>query len=310
MLTHLEAVARDPDFEHPRYTLGPVIAGGGMGVVYRARDRLLDRDVAIKLVPAVGSDPVLGTRLEQEARILARLDHPGLVPVHDLGRLADGRAYYVMRLVEGERLDQNLAVTPSLPERLRLFLRILEPVAFAHAKGIVHRDLKPANIMVGPFGEVLVLDWGIAKLRGPAQDPPPTTGATGPGVTGAGAVLGTAGFMAPEQALGRSATVDERADVYALGAILRDLLRGHPSPPRPLLAIRDRAMAVAPESRYASVQALAAEVSRFLNGQVVEAYRESPLERVGRFLARHRIAVTLILAYLVMRLALLLLARR
>ncbi len=300
-IEHLKGVLT-PDVGHPRYRIDSVVASGGMGTVYRAVDRLLEREVAIKVLRSIQASPALAARLRQEALILARLDHPGLVPVHDLGTFEDGRFFYVMRLVRGERLDQHLAVTPSLAERLRLFLRILEPVAFAHAQGIVHRDLKPANIMVGPFGEVLVLDWGIAKIRG--VEAPVESGANTPlpGATGPGAVLGTAGFMAPEQAAGGSGTVDERADVFALGVILRDILVGTTQRPgRPLLAIRDRAMAEEPAARYPSVADLVRDLTRYLDGASVEAYRESGWERAARFARRHRIAIALVAAYLLMR---------
>jgi serine/threonine protein kinase len=304
-IDHLKGVLA-ADVEHPRYRVDGLIASGGMGTVYRAVDRLLEREVAIKVVRASEVSPALATRLRQEALILARLDHPGLVPVHDVGTFDDGRPFYVMRLVRGERLDSHLATTPSLAERLRLFLRILEPVAFAHAQGIVHRDLKPANIMVGPFGEVLVLDWGIAKVRDVDQPVESADRSPRPGATGPGAVLGTAGFMAPEQAAGGSGAVDERADVFALGAILRDILEGTTQrPARQLVAIRDRAMAVEPGARYRTVTALAADVSRFLDGAPVEAYRESGWERAVRFARRHRIAIALVLAYLLMRFLLL-----
>ena len=134
-----------------------------MGTVYRAHDEVLGRDVALKVINAVGPHVALAARLQQEAHVLARLEHPGIVPVHDAGTLGDGRAFYVMKLVRGASLPDHLAREPRLDERLRIFERICEPVAFAHAHGLVHRDLKPANVMVGSFGEVLVLDWGLAK---------------------------------------------------------------------------------------------------------------------------------------------------
>ncbi len=312
-LDRLEDVARTTDLSHPRYQLGPLIASGGMGSVYQARDLLLERDVAIKVLRGLDPAPGLADRLGQEARILARLDHPGLVPVHDAGALNDGRPFYVMRLVHGERLDHHVTrAAPSLAERLRIFLKICEPVAFAHAQGIVHRDLKPANIMVGPYGEVLVLDWGIAKVRGAAPLPagPATAVAPGgPGATGPGSVLGTAGFMAPEQAAG-DADLDERADVWSLGAVLRELLRDLPGPPpRPVAGIRDRALAPSPADRYPDVTALTRDVGAYLDGAPVSAYRENPFERVARFAGRHRTAIGLIAAYLLMRLLLLALDR-
>src|SRR6185503_12470601 len=160
---HLREVADRPDLAQTPYELQEPIARGGMGTVYRARDRRLDRDVAIKVMNAPAPAPAELERMRNEARILARLEHPGILPVHDLGALPDGRLFYVMKLVRGQRLDEAIAEQP-LHARLRTFGRICEAVAFAHAQGVVHRDLKPENVMVGPFGEVLVLDWGVAKI--------------------------------------------------------------------------------------------------------------------------------------------------
>jgi serine/threonine protein kinase len=301
----LTEVLRADEHDDARYELGELIAQGGMGSVYRAKDRLLGREVAMKVVRVDDGRETSADRLVLEAMLLGRLDHPGLVPVHDLGRLADGRPYYVMRLVRGESLERHLESVRDLSQRLRTFLKICEPVAFAHAQRAVHRDLKPANIMVGPFGEVLVLDWGIAKV--PGVDPVERSSAgAGPGATDPGTVLGTVGFMAPEQAAGGSRDVDVRADVYSLGAILAQILATADRPaPKAMAAIRDRAMATAPGERYQTVAELAADVERFLDGQAVRAYREGSLERVGRFVARNQGAVALIGAYLLVRLALL-----
>src|SRR5262249_37071114 len=150
-LRHLQQVLGDAEPPGDRYRIGAVVGEGGMGTVYRARDRVLDRDVALKVLRADVAAPEAATRLRREARILARLEHPGIVPVHDGGLLADGRVYYVMKLVRGERLEQFAREAP-LAEALRLFLRVCETVGFAHAAGVVHRDLKPSNIMVGSFG--------------------------------------------------------------------------------------------------------------------------------------------------------------
>jgi len=144
---------RHPDVSGTRYELLSVLGRGGMGVVYLARDTALDREVALKVVD----------REAGEARVLARLEHPGIVPVHDFGELPDGRVYYAMKRVRGERLDRWLTPDRGVGERLAVFLRVCDAVAFAHARGVVHCDLKPENVMVGEFGEVLVLDWGIAR---------------------------------------------------------------------------------------------------------------------------------------------------
>jgi eukaryotic-like serine/threonine-protein kinase len=364
---HLRWVADRPDLGGTPYELAEPIARGGMGTVYRARDRRLDRDVALKVINAPAPAPGEVERMRDEARILARLEHPGIVPVHDLGTLPDGRLFYVMRLVRGRRLDEHARQERSLPALLRLFERVCEAVAFAHAHGVLHRDLKPANVMVGPFGEVLVLDWGLAKLidhgpEGAPPSPPSSMAASGAGFISAeragglggappsppssmaasgagfisaeragglggaplappssmddaptrtqrGTVLGTPGYMAPEQARGEVDSLDQRADVYALGAMLRFLFeaRGEPAP-RPVQAIARKAAAADPSERYATVAALGAEVSRFLLGLPVQAYPEGPVERVRRLAWKYRVPLLLVAAYLVMRAALALVA--
>ena len=165
-LEHLCRVADWPDLSGTRYEAIEKIGQGGMGSVFRARDRELDRDVALKVLTAWPENNEARNRMVAEARITARLEHPGIVPVHDAGVLPDGRFYYAMKLIRGNRLDEQVGPTTGLTERLDLFLRVCDAVAFAHAHGIVHRDLKPQNIMVGPFGEVLVMDWGVAKPLG------------------------------------------------------------------------------------------------------------------------------------------------
>src|SRR5436190_23982459 len=170
-LERLREGAEAPDLASTRYRLLERIARGGMGVVYAAQDENLQRRVALKVLDVPGTDGDLANRLNREARVLARLEHPGIVPVHDVGTLSDGRVFYTMKFVKGQRLDKHIEAVPSLPDRLRLFLRICDAVAFAHAHGVLHRDLKPANVMVGAFGEVLVMDWGLAKiLRNQATD--------------------------------------------------------------------------------------------------------------------------------------------
>jgi len=343
-LEHLREVAQRPDLSGTRYELGDELARGGMGVVYAARDRELDRTVALKVVGVERADADTTARLRREARIIAHLEHPGIVPVHDVGTLPDGRVFYAMKLVSGKRLDAHVRETVPLGARLRLFQRICEPVAFAHAHGVIHRDLKPENVMVGPFGEVLVMDWGVARLR--EQEDSEFRGirrgrAAGEHDTAHGTVLGTPAYMAPEQARGEVDRVDERADVYSLGAILYFLLTGSapgrspvgpdeptrtwagPSrvpgiePPRrvaattppPLEAICLRAMAREREDRYPAVADLSADVGRFLEGERVSAYPENAWRRARRFAGRHRTAIALVLAYLVMRVLLMVLAR-
>lgn len=289
-VAHLRDVADWPDLGD-RYEVTGRLGRGGTSVVFAARDRLLERDVAVKVIdPRATGDGAI-RRLEREARILARLEHPGIVPVHDAGRLADGRLFYVMKLVRGERLDRRVAGTPSLGERLALVLRVADAVSFAHAAGIVHCDLKPENVMVGAFGDVLVMDWGVAGVM--TDD----AGATG-------LVAGTPGFMSPEQASGAAGAIDPRADVYGLGALLRSVLAD--PVPRPLAAIVARATAPAPEGRYQTVADLATDLVRFRDGARVTAYRESRGERLARVYRRYRVPFWLVVAYIVMRTALIL----
>jgi serine/threonine protein kinase len=162
-LERLHQVVVEPDVSGTRYELVSILGRGGMAVVYLARDTTLDREVALKVLDW-SVDATSRERLSREAHILARLEPPGIVPVHDFGQLADGRLFYAMKRVRGDRLDRWLAARPALHARLSVFLRICDAVAFAHAHGVIHRDLKPENVMIGHFGEVLVLDWGVARV--------------------------------------------------------------------------------------------------------------------------------------------------
>jgi serine/threonine protein kinase len=281
----LRAAAAWPDLD-ARYEVTGVAGHGGMGTVYIARDRALDRDVAVKVLDLADHRGSRAARLTREAHILARLDHPGIVPIHDAGLLPDGRAFYVMKLVKGKRLDELVESGLDRGGRLDVFARILEAVAFAHAQGIVHRDLKPQNIMAGEFGEVFVMDWGVARDGADAEP----------------AIVGTPGFMPPEQEDGLT-SIDSRADIFALGVILAQLL-GAPAP-APLTAIAAQASHRNPASRYQSVEALAADIVRFRNHEPVDAYRESMAERFLRFYRRYELPFLLLLAYIVMRFALL-----
>lgn len=281
----LREAAAWPDLDE-RYTITGVAGHGGMGTVYVARDRVLERDVAVKVLDVADHKGSRAARLTREAHILSRLDHPGIVPVHDAGVLPDGRAYYVMKLVRGRRLDEVLAAATPQAVRLDLFARVLEAVAFAHAHGVVHRDLKPENIMAGGFGEVFVMDWGVAQ-DGAADSEP--------------AVVGTPGYMPPEQAGARE--VDARADVFALGVVLTHLIGRNPSPA--LAAIAAKAQHPDLQARYQTVEQLAADLARFRNQEPVSAYRESVLERGLRVYRRYELPILLLIAYVVMRFVLL-----
>jgi serine/threonine protein kinase len=306
VVAHLRCVVDEPDLSGTKYRFVGPLGRGGMASVWEAEDTELGRSVAIK----VSSDAV-----RAEARVLASLEHPGIVPVHDVGTLPDGRVFYVMKLVRGERLDDWLAKEPRPPRTavLRVFEKICEAVAFAHAAGVIHRDLKPENVMIGEFGEALVLDWGIEGIAG------------------------TPAYMAPEQH--ERAALDAKTDIFCLGATLYFILAGHApfdgrrarsaertesrlggvggrstltareappleGVPAPLASICATAMAAAPRDRYMSATMLAADVGRFLDGDAPRAHRETPLERVARFASRHRVVLTLLATYLVIRLLL------
>ncbi len=296
-LHRLQTALNEPDLRGTRYRIIRTAGHGGMGTVFEAEDSVLGRRVALKVIQPAEAylDGGSAVRLLEEARILARLEHPGIVPVHDAGVFPDGNIFYTMKFVEGRRLDVYEQGDASLSDVLRVFLKICDAVAFAHARDIVHRDLKPENIMVGPFGEVLVMDWGIAKVLN-APEP-------------AGTVAGTPDYMAPEQARGEVDRIDKRTDVYALGSILLFLTakRGRP---RLLRAVATRARSGNPDDRYRDAGELSREVDRFLDGSPVEAYRENLLERAVRIIVNNPMAFGLIAAYLAMRILVFLLLRR
>jgi eukaryotic-like serine/threonine-protein kinase len=285
-IDRLREAAAWPELD-ARYSITGVAGHGGMGTVYVARDQLLDRDVAVKVLDLADQKGVRAARLQKEAGILARLDHPGIVPIHDAGVLPDGRTFYVMKLVQGRRLDALLAAHPSLSDRLNTFARVLDAVAFAHAQGVVHRDLKPENVMVGSFGEVYVMDWGVAQDHHADGEP---------------AVVGTPGFMPPEQEHPGD-RVDARADIFALGAMLTHV--AGPAAPSALKAIAEKARRPDVAVRYQDVTSLAADLARFRNQESVEAHRESAAERAVRLYRRYELPILLLLAYVVMRFALL-----
>jgi serine/threonine protein kinase len=306
-IAHLQSLIESPAALATRYEILEQIGEGGMGAVYLAHDRELDRDIALKVLSTPVPSVEERERILREARILASLEHPGIVPVHDVGTLGDGRLFYVMKRVRGERFDEFARGSRPRSELLRAFLQVCDAVAFAHAAGVIHRDLKPQNVMLGAFGEVLVLDWGVAKARHSREVASNHTNST---------AAGTPGYMAPEQLDGAA---DERVDVFGLGGILFfTLTRTHPASdastewrdvPAALRAICERARAIDPEARYLSVAALAADVANYLDALPVAAHREGLIERARRVGVRHRTAILLVLAYLVVRVALLVFAR-
>ena len=289
---------------------------GGLGRVLRAHDKELGRDVAIKELLDRGSTSEL--RFYREALITARLEHPGIVPVHEAGRWADGTPFYAMKLVAGRQLKELIERAQTLADRLGLVANVIavaDAIAYAHEHRIIHRDLKPANVIVGEFGETVVIDWGLAKLldepAGGAADEA-TRVVAGNDITLVGSVLGTPAFMAPEQHAGHA---DERSDVYALGGILYHVLTGrspHPAgaaagrlagmprgTPRDLTAIVARAMAGDASRRYASARELGDDLRRFHRRVPVTARRYSLAARFALGVARHRTFASVFVAALV-----------
>ena len=221
-----------------RYRLIREVGRGGMGVVYEALDLQLERSVAIKSLKVSGDRPAQLRRFLREARIASRLNHPGIMAIHEFGQTDDGRAFMVMRLLRGQTLRQILDTRPAagddVPRLLAAFLQTCQAVAYAHAAGVIHRDLKPANIMVGEYSLVTVMDWGLSKVL---DDPQPEVIFHDTGReetpedlhTVCGTVFGTPGYLAPEQARGEIERVDRRADVFGLGCILCEILTGMPA---------------------------------------------------------------------------------
>src|SRR5262245_61324970 len=224
-----------PPIHAGRYQLLEEIGRGGMGVVFRARDPDLERTLALKVLLAEKAGPNLERRFLEEARITGRLQHPGIPPVHEIGRLPDGRPFLAMKLIEGRTLDrmlkERLSTREDLPRFLTVFGQVCQTLGYAHACGIIHRDLKPANVMVGAFGEVQVMDWGLAKTRasgaacGDAGDAAKPQAAE---QTQAGSIVGTPAVMAPGEARGEIDALDEPSDVFGLGSILCVILTGQP----------------------------------------------------------------------------------
>ncbi|HTJ45984.1 MAG TPA: protein kinase [Kofleriaceae bacterium] len=310
--------------EPRHYVIERELARGGMGRILVARDRRLGRTVALKEL--LSGSHALHARFEREARITSRLQHPGIVPVIEAGKWPGGEPFYAMKLVAGRPLDDVIAEAKTLRDRLALLPAILaacDALAYAHSERVIHRDLKPANVLVGDFGETVVIDWGLAKDL--AADEPELPEATPYRASGkaddrtvAGAVLGTPAYMPPEQARGEPA--DARADVYALGAILYLALSGKrpypqqtldallaaleagppaplasvaPEVPADLAAIVDQAMAHDPKDRYPTARELTADLKRFQTGQLVGVHRYTTWQLVKRWARRHRAPLTI-----------------
>jgi WD40 repeat protein len=304
------AARRDP----ARYELLGEHGRGGRGRVSRAHDNELGRDVAIKEL--LSRSPLDEVRFLREALITARLEHPGIVPVHEAGRWPDGTPFYAMKLVSGRSLRELIAERKTVDERIALLhhvIAVADAIAYAHDRHIIHRDLKPANVVVGDFGETIVIDWGLAKdvsdvdeLAGSTSQPTP-----GGELTEAGKVVGTPAYMSPEQARGEH--VDQRADVYAIGLMLWELCAPgdiRPGDPRgreavrrariddDLVAIIDKALDPDPQRRYRDAGALAADLKAFKAGARIAARRYSLYAMLAHWARRHRAAALAALAFL------------
>lgn len=335
----------------PRYRPIRFHARGGLGEVFIAEDTELHRRVALKRVrPHHAANPEALRRFIREAETTARLQHPGVVPVYGLVWDSDGRPWYAMRFVEGEPFRDAIArihgatsihfeggrvpvggvVRAVMSHLLSPFMLVCQTVAFAHKHGIIHRDLKPDNIMLGRFGEVFVVDWGLARSfakRSPefASDDPSGDAEADALVTQPGAVRGTPAFMSPEQAAGRVELLGEASDIYSLGAILYVVLTGRvpfeaarlpdllagvmsgqfphprtldPAIPRALECICLKAMALKPRDRYLRAEQLAADISRWMADEPVSVHREPLRKRLRRWEARHQWMMPRIMFYI------------
>ena len=318
-----------------RYAVDKPLAQGGMGAVLLIKDGDFQRPAAMKvMLSRYAQNAEAMERFLAEAQVTAQLEHPNIVPIHDLGIMEDGTVYFTMKYIEGESLgsvvkklkSEDAAVAAKAAaewsdERILLtFLKVLDGMSYAHAKGVVHRDIKPDNIMLGGHGEVLVVDWGIAKVLGrdelgKTQDVVHLRDQDALSLTREGSTMGTLYYMPPEQASGELAAIGPHSDVYALGATLYELLtrkrpvsgptavdiiakvvRGEivpvsearPDLPADLAAIVMKAMALAPERRYAQCGAFAEDVRRYLAGQAVAARQRNLIERIGAWVQSHR----------------------
>jgi len=331
-----------------RYRISRKLGAGGMGQVLEVHDEDLDRQVAAKIILGQPGPQALA-RFVHEAKITGQLQHPGIVPVHELGLTPDGTLYFTMKQVLGQDLSQLLgkereqleqsATAAQLDAQLTGFLKVCDALAFAHSKGVIHRDLKPANIMVGRFGEVLVMDWGLAKVLG--QQEAQTDAEHGVDhpldrteLTLQGAVMGTPNYMPPEQAAGKIDQLDKRSDIYSLGAILYEILtlalphigeslaelldqvtQGRLVPPTErapwrkipweLEAVVLRAMAREQADRYPTVEAMHADIKAYLEGRVLTAAQYNPLQLLAKWVGRHQALCRGVAAVLVVMLGLL-----
>lgn len=331
-----------------RYEIKRELARGGMGRVLIALDNAVGREVALKeLLPQNNGTTVsqrltgageLADRFLREAKVTGQLEHPNIIPVYEIGARDNGSVFYTMKLIRGTTLaerirqithDASLGEAAKFNARLKLlepFVDVCNALAYAHARGVIHRDIKPANVMLGDFGETLVLDWGLARVKGQADEAarrarqdtpdfsPSLVGTESESRTLDGSVIGTPAYMAPEQAMGELSEVDEKSDVYSLGATLFEIVAGCPPyegktanqilgkvqnvapaalpawAPADLRALVERAMARDKSERLPSAQALGEEVRAFREGRPLSVYRYTRREKARKFVARNKLA--------------------
>ncbi|MFN0204916.1 MAG: serine/threonine-protein kinase [Planctomycetota bacterium] len=323
-LSSLRRAAGEPDLSNTKYELIQHIACGGMSSVYLAFDRELQRNVALKVSDAADVDGGIAERMLREAQIVAKLEHPGIVAIHDVGTLPDQRSFCVMKFVEGQTLDQHFVNQynknqhnlngASFREAIGILKKVCEAVAFAHSRGVLHRDLKPQNIIVGVYGEVVVLDWGVACETRPNEIIGEKVDIN---IDANKMIVGTPGYMSPEQALGETNQINEQSDIYQLGAVLYFIITGKaagigetlifPSgAARRIRAICKKALSARQQDRYKTAAELAMDLQNFLDGQPVLAYRETWFERMLLWIDRNRFLVGIVAAYLLMRVSILL----
>ena len=364
--THADEGSLTRTYDTSRYALEGEIARGGMGVVFRVKDQDLSRSIAMKVMrpgeegeAQKQSDSLALARFLEEAQVMAQLDHPGIVPVYEVGFDSDGQIYFTMKLVKGKNFNEICALVRehkdgwNTSRALSVLARVCQAVAFAHSKSVIHRDLKPSNIMVGRFGEAYVMDWGLAKVKGrkdlhdirvqPDHEATQTSiqsfrKATDSDqefalVTLDGSVLGTRAYMPPEQSSGRVDDVDERSDVYSLGAVLYKLLTGtapylkegaklsphtilamvlqgpstaveklNPRVSAELAAICKKAMQREQGDRYQSCQDLAEDLQAYLDRRVVRGYRTGALAEAHSWVGRNRVVAASALGVVILTL--------
>ncbi|HDS09544.1 MAG TPA: serine/threonine protein kinase, partial [Firmicutes bacterium] len=324
--------------EHPgRYTIKEERGRGGIGKVLVAFDSHLGREIAVKELIAVeegvikdkptpvSKSAAMVARFLTEARITGQLEHPSIVPVYEIGKKADGSIYYTMKLVKGETLAGKLSKEKDLEGRLKYldnFIDLCNAIAYAHSRGVIHRDIKPQNVMIGEFGETVVLDWGLAKVKGHTDE-------TGDKLkseiaelkedhgfhTIAGKALGTPSYMPPEQAEGKLDDIDEQSDIYSLGAVLYEILTGEPpftgdtayeivskvineepkklvdvnkDLPADMVAICEKALQKDKNKRYETALHLSEDIRNFMTGSMVSAYEYNPVEKLKIWVKKNK----------------------